>query len=471
MSLTVTVNGVQVRTTGIHVSNVANSNPDSATFTLIAPAAAPGVGQEVRVILDTTGAVLFGGIIVSVQESAFALETPQYLVTCSDYQRLLDRKLVARSYVEKTCREIIEDLVASFTDPALGFTTENVEEGRKINKINFNYVPVSQCIKDLAALVSYEWYIDENKDIHFFEREKSFGPVELSDAALANAIQGFNITPDYSQVRNRITVRGGYSLSDPYPESQVADGVQRIWKLGYKPSELSLEVDGAPVSIGVENLDADDGAFDYMMNYQEASVRCSEHPGKTTTPAAGTVMSFTYRYQRPVIVYVNDYESQAAIAAVEGGDGVYEHVIKDETLSSTQEAHDRAMVELNSYARPVFSGGFKTLVHGFRAGQTVVVNRAGQSFNGNYQVQSVDIGCQGGIVEYEVSFASNQYDLVDYLRGLAAKLNRIELREDEVIDLVENIDEVITFEDTVTVVLNPRVMKWGSAKWGFFTWA
>jgi len=470
MSLTVTVAGSTVQTTGISISNVATSNPDSATFALINPAEKPEVGQEVIITLDATGEVLFGGIIVSVQESIFALDTPQYQVTASDYQRLLDRKLVAKSYEDKTCKEIIEDLVASFTDPAVGFTTGNVETGRVINKINFNYVPVSSCIKDLASLVKYEWYVDENKDIHFFQREKNFAPVQIDDTALESVIERFSITPDYSQVRNRITVRGGFELSDYYTETITADGSQRTFVLAYPPHDLSMKQGGVSKSIGVEFLNEDDGTYDYIMNYNEKVVKCSEYPGKTATPPEGTAMEFTYKYQKPVIVFVNDYESQAAIAAVEGGDGVYEHIVKDETLASSSEAHDRALIELNSYADPVVSGSFQTRVHGFRAGQTIVINRAGQDFNGSYQIQSVEITCRGGIVEYAVSFASNQYDLIDYLRSLAMKLNRVELREDEVIDLVEKIDEVILIEDSLTVTLNPNVIRWGSAKWGFAIW-
>jgi len=185
-------------------------------------------------------------------------------------------------------------------------------------------------------------------------------------------------------------------------------------------------------------------------------------------------MAFTYTYERPIIVRVNDYTSQAIIAAIEGGDGVHEFIVKDTRLTSLEEARDRAQVELNTYSRPTVEGSFITREHGFQAGQTVVLSRTGDSLNGRYQIKLVQIGMVNAEPIYTVQFSSKLYDLVDYLRNLAQKQNAIEISDDELIDLLEFITDAFAVSDSVSTALQGHPVKWGptspQAKWSSFTW-
>ncbi len=145
-------------------------------------------------------------------------------------------------------------------------------------------------------------------------------------------------------------------LSDPQVVQWKADGVARLWTLPWGPHEVSLAVGEAPMTVGVENLH-DEADFDYMMSFSEKYIRCSGH---TPTSAEGTTMALTARQDIPVITVVEDYASQAAIAKVQGGDGVYEHVIEDDSLTTIQAAEAAGMADLREHANPRVKGSFET---------------------------------------------------------------------------------------------------------------
>ncbi|KKK58019.1 hypothetical protein LCGC14_3048650, partial [marine sediment metagenome] len=151
----------------------------------------PTVGQEVEIYND--GIKIFGGIIIKVTQRIQQYKILFFDVECEDYTRLLDRKLVINSYKNQTIQEIIEDINNNFLT---GFTINNVTGGsREVAYIAFNYIPVSQALQRLADLISFDWYVDFDKDIHFFAKETSFAPFEINDVNL-NLIKNLSLKPD-----------------------------------------------------------------------------------------------------------------------------------------------------------------------------------------------------------------------------------------------------------------------------------
>lgn len=157
-------------------------------------------------------------------------------------------------------------------------------------------------------------------------------------------------------------------LSDPQVVEWKADGVARIWTLPWKPHEVSLQAGEIAKSVGVENLH-DEADYDYMMSFAEKYLRCSS---QTSTPANGMTMSLTAKQDIVVITMIDDYASLAAIAAVQGGDGIYEHMIDDDTLTTIQAAEAAGMADLREHANPKVSGSFETeyVVPGVRRAMT-----------------------------------------------------------------------------------------------------
>ena len=134
------------------------------------------VGDEVVLNLDNNR--IFGGIIVSIKTLTVAETRIVWQVECSDYTFLLNRKLITDRYESQTAEDIIADLITQLND---GFTVVNVDAPVLITSIAFNRLTVRQCIEKIANAISYFWYSDYNKDIHFFANNSEIAPFNLTD--------------------------------------------------------------------------------------------------------------------------------------------------------------------------------------------------------------------------------------------------------------------------------------------------
>ena len=323
---------------------------DTASFQV--RGAQPSEGEEVIIEDDALGR-LFAGIIVKVELVDKDLKV--WAVECDDYTALLDRRLVVEAYENMSASDIFLDIVAKYCP---GFTTTGVRPGAPVIEstgAEFEYKRPSECFKWLCDYVGWHWKPDYYKDLHFFSAEELASPAPMTLTPGGKFRLGRH-SLDTQGLRNRVYVRGGTMLSDPQVIQWKADGVARIWTLPWGPHEVSFKVGEVPMTVGVENLHDEEG-FDYMMSFSEKYIRCS---AQTATPIEGITMALTARQDIPVITMVEDYASQAAIAKVQGGDGVYEHIISDDSLTSIAAAEAAGMADLREHANPRVKGSFET---------------------------------------------------------------------------------------------------------------
>jgi len=135
-----------------------------------------------------------------------------------------------------------EEAIAHFHEFDFGvaipdFTTNNVADGPIISDISFDYIQVSDAITKIAEICGYEWYVDYDKDIHFFAKNTYPAPFQLDDnqADYKDLIINTNI----SQIRNRIFVKSS-NIKDFMGEAFVADGVSSEWNCMFKAENLPL---------------------------------------------------------------------------------------------------------------------------------------------------------------------------------------------------------------------------------------
>jgi len=319
----------------------------------------PGEGEEV--IIEDGNNRLFAGIIVKVELTKVQPDKSNRLwqIECDDYTTLLDRKLVVESYENMSASDIFLDIVAKYCS---GFTTGGVQLDAPVIEATgteFEYKPPSECFKWLCDYVGWHWQPDYFKDLQFFDAESLASPAPMKLVPGGKFRFGkHNI--DTQGLRNRVYVRGGTMLSDPQIVQWKADGVARIWTLPWSPHEVSLQVGEVQKSVGVENLH-EEKDFDYMMSFAEKYIRCSS---QTATPVEGITMSLTAKQDIAVITMVEDYASQAAVAAVQNSDGIYEHIISDDSLATIQAAEAAGMADLREHANPKVSGTFETEYNG-----------------------------------------------------------------------------------------------------------
>lgn len=427
MAYSILINSIdrtdEVINSTIVIEDVLNDKANTCSFKLIDRGGhgAPATDNEVTITL-ASGTKIFGGVITSVILQKQPTGVVEYGITCSDYTYILDRFLAHRSYSAMTDAAIIYDLITRYCI-GLGITTTNVVSGVTINSIKFNYIQLSQVLRKIATLTGRNWYIDYDKDIHYFPLVTNAAPFNITSST--TTYSNLQISKDASQLKNRVYVRGGTKLSDPTTYSVKGDTAARQFPLPDKPHDVTLQVNGVTKTLGIKNVDLD--GFDWYLNFQEKYVE-QDVSGSILT--SGETLAVTYTYDIPILVAVEDTTSIYE-------NGVKEFAIFDKSIDTTQAARDRASAELTDYANDIVEGSFLTYEPGFRSGQYININLAEYGINANYMVQKVVARSMGGgVYNYQVSIASSKtLGIIKFLIGLLeANKNLIELDDDEVVD-------------------------------------
>lgn len=409
----------------------------SKTFT-------PAIGDDVEIYDGATK--IFGGKIIEINESTESLLTEKiYSISCVDHTYEMDSLLVARTYTSETIGDIIADLITDFTPVGSGFTTNNAQSTFTISKIVFNQIPISQCLRRLADIVKYEWYVDENKDVHFFPKFTESAPFNMEDGNYV--IKSYSRGLDGSQIVNRVKVRGGLYDGSTFTDTITVVGNEtKSFKLPYLFSNLTIEVNGTPQTVGIDFID-DFTTKDVLYNYQDQSFHF-ENPLSDADE-----IEYSGNPKVPVLAIAEDSVSIATY-------GVKEKLIKDNSIISNTTARKRANAELYAYAESVIDATFTTYTSGLRAGQVITTPDGDQML-----IKTLKFASHTPLeFKYNISLISTQrYEFIDILRKIIAPENE-DIDENEVseqmysvnekVSILENIQKIdpFTADDNVTIV-------------------
>ncbi len=404
--LYIKVNGVEIThyevggTLNIDLDMVYQSN--YCSFTMRDPPFAIREGMEVIVYRDDLSNKKFAGLISELTIRPIAGFTAfEYEITASGYSEILNYRLVARSYTNKTCKEIIVDIIAQDLSSTWSITTVNVQNGPNIESITFDYVKISDALNQLCKLVGYNWYVDFDKDLHFFTSETSTAPFEMIDSSLF-LFNGFYLRPQLSQIRNKITVVGGYFLSMPVAEQFNGDGTLDTYTLGANPSNISITEAAVDQTVGLLNIDPP-ATVNYLLDYWSRTIKRT-----AGNLGIGVVLQVTYNYEVKVITQAINTVGQTLLVALQGGDGVRELMLYEPTIVTLNEAQTFANQQVVQYGSPtdIITGGFKTFEDGFNVGQKLIINFTGFLYNGEYLINHVVMRClSNDTFQYDVRFA------------------------------------------------------------------
>lgn len=310
--------------------------------------------------------------------------------------------------------EIILDIAGRYCS---GFTTANVSgPAPLVEYIEFIAKRPSECFRTLCEYTGWDWFVDYTKDIWFFD------PTELAIAAPITVDGGAEVQNlvhelEVENFRNRIKVIGANYLSDAQSFEFVCDGTATSWKFDEVPYDIHMTEDDDPVTVGVEGED-EETDFDFMVDPETAILRtASSH----ATPAAGVKLEGTYKYQVPVIALRDDKASQVAAAAIMGGDGIFEHTIIDESITTLDAAEALCLEQLAEFANPRVRGSFITHTAGWAAGQIVPINRPDRNIVGGYVVQKVNRSpVRTDLWETRIEYGGRLIGPADYLKALVS---------------------------------------------------
>lgn len=461
-SYTFTINGND-RTTcigngSIIIDSELGSSASTMEFSMVVRDGGSVPKNDEEVIITQSGNTIFGGRILKTKPTKRG-SFVHWAVQCVDYTRDLDRNLVVEGYENMTDKQIIENIVDNYCG-GTGITYNNVVEGVTISNIVFNYMPPSECISTIAKMTGRQWHIDYDKDIHYSLKNVEEAPFGITGT---EAYSKLSWLIDNSAIRNRIYVRGGRYLSDTVTIKQVADGEQVIFNLPERPHNLTIQEGATAKTVGIKNIN-DFTEFDYLMSYQEKYVETE------TAPAADTVMTFTFKYNIPVLVAVEDKDSIEKY-------GQLEYIIFDSKINTIDQARERASAELTDYAESLVSATFKTETTGFTVGQYLDVDLTDLDIDDRFIVKSVTAQSEGGgKFNYTIKIISAEMlGIINFLIGLLeSDKNSLNISSDEVVDEISTVTgEVYTLVDSTPVLTSHEgAFKYDSdAEWDIAEWS
>lgn len=385
MGVTVTINGTdrteQIKFGSLRVQDKINAGIDTCDFSIETGGAKtyyPTIGQAVVVAVD--GTTTYGGVITEITQTRQGTVII-YKCRCKDYSQWLNKQLVTERYTNQYAKDIIEDLIADYTTD--GFTTTNVEGATaKIKSIAFNEIPIGDCLDKLCQILNYYWYVDCDKDIHFFAKNQEAAAFNLTDTSANFILDSLEVKDDLSQLRNKVKIRGGEAVAEARDELLAGDGESDTFPLANKFSEKpTVTVGGTAKTVGIDYLNQD-ADYQVMWSYGQKYIRFTAG-NIPAAPGAGTTNIVVHGTPvKPIVVEISDAPSIAVY-------GTYEFMKRNNTIASRDEAIQYALAELQAYSEKLRAGSFETYTPGLRSGQTITINLPSRGIAETFVIQSV----------------------------------------------------------------------------------
>jgi hypothetical protein len=434
-----------------------SSNPSAVTV--------PSIGDPIA-LYDSSG-IIFGGTVTE-REATIEGLLITWQITCTDYSYLFDGTLVKKNYAMMDPHDIVVDIVNTFCG-GKGFTTTHVQVGNfKVPSIKFNYQQPTKALQSLAKLIGWDWYIDANKDIHFFlgDVEDAIGeggvaPITVDSTSGEIEWNSLDVDLNLQNMQNSVYVIGGnytktftaLNTVDVFP----TDGTRQFFSLTYPYDIASLVVtlDGVTQTIGTANQ-TDPGTVQVLYNDAQRWVQFT-----AGAPANGHTVKVYGNAKVPIIAHASNASSITAY-------GEYQTVIVDSKITTVPEAQQRAQAAILQFGHPVYDIKFKTLIAGCAIGQAITVNLPTFGIS-NKQLVIKRVEATGyapganGMLEYVIEcIGSDTVTFTDLMTTiLQQEANQTPVDDSTVNENLVDAQETITLTETVTATNQTRPYKYG----------
>lgn len=353
----------QINWNTLRVSQVLTSQVDTADFEMTKlPNDTFTINVKDEVIIYDGSEKIFGGEIQTIDEVVLGNGGLIFSIKCSDFTAQLDGMLVAKTYESKSVAFIVNDIISEF---APTFTTNITSATFVVEKIVFNNVNISTCLKKLATLLNYEWYVDADKVVHFFQRFSISAPFNLADDSGNYVWKSLKRNIDGTQIVNEVIVKGGLGtqVNRFTDEITVSGNTSLSFALPFKfaVSGFTIRVDvGAgwvDKVVGIDGLDTFDD-HDVLYNYNDNSISFE------TELADGNKIEFSGFKKFYIKSIVSNSVSISEF-------GLRQKLIKDASITDSSIARQRAIAELTTYQDAISELNFRTYESGLRTGMVM----------------------------------------------------------------------------------------------------
>lgn len=448
----------------------------------------PAVGQKVEAFID--GLRVFTGSIDKFKESEPNRgEGNFYTVQCVSLDQVLDRFVVFKKYEGIKAGDIVKDIIDNFVPATEGITTNGVQDGFTLGKVVFGYVRVSDALRELADLVGFSWYVDNDYDLKFFAVGTFRASFNIRGAPFTGTDNYRRLIIDRSRTkyRNKQYVRAGKDTTDVLTENFAGDGDRQTFTLAYEVSDVItpiVEVDtgGGFVTktVGIRGIDDPDD-FDWYYRTEEKELT---QKGADSALAGSDTLRVTYRGLFPIIVLRTDSSEIASRSTVEGGSGEYNDVIDDNSIESSDFAEEKGDGLLRRFGSIPTKLNFETDIDRIRAGDTIgvqIINQGPDLERAMYLVDSVSgVDRDAKIIRYQIRALSGEHlgGWARFWRKLKEAGREFNLREGETLQVLNLAEETLELDESfnTTDALEDEDndtftgWPWGTAVWGVNSW-
>lgn len=378
--VTFVVNGVDVthfvRKLESEISETQNQGAPQAS--IVVRGLTPVEGQRITITDTVIGATLFDGQIVSVDLVKRRASTRAwYRLECDQWGKLFDRRLVYDVELPLNIDTIVTHLVGSNTS---GFTYTNVQSGLTATTFKASGDRMTQCLQRLASLVHAVFRILPTKDVYFRTTTNLAAPVALSTTN--KRFKDLHYVRRISDLRTRVYARGAstsvladvqaWMQSVPLQSIALFTGAALIILDGLRYSVSNFQSGGIGSTLS-SSANAGDTTlhlastinFTYtgwaLINGQYVywNGKTNGSPGTlfnvpptgtgaliSTMPSGASIVTVPSAVVSPsnaalpagasaqLVVQSDDVPAQAALAALEGGDGIHEFDIENTQADS-----------------------------------------------------------------------------------------------------------------------------------------
>lgn len=410
------------------------------------------VGQEV--IATDNGIRIFGGTIENfrktyLQGSGGSSSRRRYLIECIDFNQILDRRMVAETYVDKTVNFIINDVVANFLDGE-DITVGTITNGDTVIKqAVFNYISAYDTFRYIQDISGLNFNIDYFKELTFFKREDSIGlPFDDSNCLY------IEVEETRQQYRNNQLLRAGDGTTEvqvdeiptPKPDGKSKQFRTRF-PLASKPT--NIKINGSPIldsDIGVNGVDKDKKWY-----WSKGSNDLNQSNTEVTLLETDT-LTFSYKGLKPIMIQAQNIEEQENRSIIEGGSGIYQSIENMTQLDSKETALEYAkglLVKYGEIPRNITINCETTR----RAGDIVIVTSDNLEVSEDFLITNVSaFEVAPHQLRYSIKGASGEDfgDWTEFFRNLKAG-GEISIRENEVLVKLKTVIEKVGVVGTTTI--------------------
>ena len=427
-------------------------------------------GDSVVLTETTTGDKLFGGFIRRrrIKEVTDDPENTYTVVTtywCVDHSGVTRRRVMNEAFDNTAFETVVANIVTGWLDGE-GITVVNVAAGPTITRVVFSNRKVADAFDELAEMVGYAWYIDEDKDLHFVPRGTNISSISFTPTS--RDFIKLEVGESLEKYANVVTQQGGLGLTITQTETLVGDGVRRIFNVAYpvgkKPTSIiANSITIAAGDIGIRGLDTGKKWY-----WQLGSTELQQDETETVLSSPQEV-EIQYQGQFRIITRAENTVEIAARAAVSSGtSGRYEVVQTDTSIDDLTLAADKASGYLRRFGVVPQEITFSTFNQTLRAGQLISVELPELGLNDDFLIDTISFSDRGDdTFVFSVTALSGESlgGWIAFWRRLT-RPDKLIIGDDFLIDLVQLTSNV---QLTLTESASEQATvfhTWGVTKWG-----